>query len=155
MFVRDMRDTSVRSADHLREIVPVPVLTEIAQDRRVPTRPLLVDDPFASPRAEAFRKLRTNLQFLNGRRGRGVIVVTSARMGEGTSTTACNLAITLAEVQDIQRRLTALGFDTGGTDGRVGDDTMRAVRDFQRKIGMRPADGYAGITLLSHLRSAR
>src|SRR5207253_5711189 len=40
---------------------------------------------------------------------------------------------TLAEVQEIQKRLTDLGFDTGGTDGRVGNDTMIAVRNFQRK----------------------
>ncbi len=62
---------------------------------------------------------------------------------------------TLAEVQEIQRRLTALGFDTGGTDGRVGNDTMRAIRDYQRTIGMRPADGYAGVTLLGRLRATR
>lgn len=97
VLIRAVRDTSVRSAEQLRELAQAPVLAEIAHDRRVPTRPLLVDDPFGSPRAEAFRKLRTNLQFLNGARGRGVIVVTSARMGEGTSTTACNLAIALAE----------------------------------------------------------
>ena len=59
---------------------------------------------------------------------------------------------TLAEVQEIQRRLTALGFDTGGTDGRVGNDTMMAVRNFQRKVGMQPADGYAGVKLLARLR---
>jgi membrane-bound lytic murein transglycosylase B len=64
-------------------------------------------------------------------------------------------APTLAEVQEIQRRLTAAGFDTGGTDGRVGNDTMLAVRNFQRKIGMEPADGYAGVTLLARLREAR
>jgi membrane-bound lytic murein transglycosylase B len=64
-------------------------------------------------------------------------------------------APTLAEVQEIQRRLTALGFDTGGSDGRVGNDTMLAVQNFQRKIGMQPADGYAGVTLLSRLREAR
>ena len=58
----------------------------------------------------------------------------------------------VAEVQEIQRRLTALGFDTGGTDGRVGNDTMRAVQDFQRKFGMTPVDGYAGVTLLTRLR---
>jgi membrane-bound lytic murein transglycosylase B len=61
-------------------------------------------------------------------------------------------APTLAEVQEIQRRLTALGFDTGGADGRIGNDTMVAVRDFQRKIGMAPADGYAGVGLLARLR---
>jgi len=61
-------------------------------------------------------------------------------------------APTLAEVQEIQRRLTALGFDTGGADGRIGNDTMLAVRDFQRKVGMTPADGYAGVGLLARLR---
>jgi membrane-bound lytic murein transglycosylase B len=59
---------------------------------------------------------------------------------------------TLAEVQEIQKRLTAFGFDTGGTDGRVGNDTMRAVRNFQRRVGMEPADGYAGVKLLARLR---
>jgi lytic murein transglycosylase len=61
-------------------------------------------------------------------------------------------APTLAEVQEIQKRLTALGFDTRGTDGRVGNGTMIAVRDFQRRVGMQPADGYAGVTLLARLR---
>ncbi|HLH91576.1 MAG TPA: lytic murein transglycosylase [Xanthobacteraceae bacterium] len=59
---------------------------------------------------------------------------------------------TLAEVQEIQRRLTALGYDTDGTDGRVGRDTMRAVAAYQKKIGMQPADGYAGVKLLARLR---
>ena len=61
---------------------------------------------------------------------------------------------TLAEVQEIQQRLTTLGFDTGGTDGRVGNDTMIAVRNFQRKVGMQPPDGYAGVKLLARLRQA-
>jgi len=61
---------------------------------------------------------------------------------------------TLAEVQEIQRRLTALGFDTDGTDGRVGRETMVAVRAFQRKVGLTPADGYAGLKILTRLRQA-
>ena len=61
---------------------------------------------------------------------------------------------TLAEVQEIQRRLTALGFDTDGTDGRVGRETMVAVRAFQRKVGLTPADGYAGLKVLTRLRQA-
>ncbi len=60
---------------------------------------------------------------------------------------------TLAEVQELQQRLTALGYDTGGTDGRVGKDTMLAVRSFQRKVGLRP-DGYAGLKVLARLREA-
>ncbi len=63
-------------------------------------------------------------------------------------------APTLAEVQEIQKRLTALGFNTAGTDGRVGLETMRAVRNFQRKVNMQPADGYAGVKLLARLRQA-
>jgi membrane-bound lytic murein transglycosylase B len=59
---------------------------------------------------------------------------------------------TIAELQEIQRRLTALGFDTGGADGRVGHETMVAVRAFQRKTGLAPADGYAGLKVLARLR---
>jgi membrane-bound lytic murein transglycosylase B len=59
---------------------------------------------------------------------------------------------TLAEIQEIQQRLTALGFNTGGADGRVGPETMVAVRAFQRKAGLVPADGYAGLKVLAKLR---
>ena len=64
-------------------------------------------------------------------------------------------APTLADIQEIQRRLTAAGFNIGGSDGRVGNDTMQAVVNFQRTIGMQPADGYAGVRLLARLRKAR
>jgi lytic murein transglycosylase len=61
-------------------------------------------------------------------------------------------ALTLAEVQEMQTRLTRAGFDTGGTDGRVGNDTMKAVRDYQIKMGLEPADGYGGLKVLARLR---
>jgi lytic murein transglycosylase len=61
-------------------------------------------------------------------------------------------ALTLAEVKEVQTRLTQLGFDTGGTDGRVGNDTMAAVKNFQAKVGLTPADGYAGLKVLARLR---
>jgi membrane-bound lytic murein transglycosylase B len=61
-------------------------------------------------------------------------------------------ALTLAEVQEIQVRLTKAGFDTGGTDGRVGNDTMKAIRDYQAKTGLQPADGYGGLQVLARLR---
>ena len=61
-------------------------------------------------------------------------------------------ALTLAEVQELQTRLTKAGYDTGGTDGRVGNDTMKAVRDYQTKMGLLPADGYGGLKVLARLR---
>ncbi len=60
--------------------------------------------------------------------------------------------LALAEIQEIQQRLTRNGFDTGGTDGRVGQDTMRAVRAFQQQAGLSPADGYPGLKVLTALR---
>jgi membrane-bound lytic murein transglycosylase B len=61
-------------------------------------------------------------------------------------------ALTLAEIQELQARLTRAGFDTGGTDGRVGNDTMKAVRDYQLRMGIEPADGYGGLKVLARLR---
>jgi peptidoglycan lytic transglycosylase B len=59
---------------------------------------------------------------------------------------------TLAEVKEIQRRLNERGFKTDGIDGRTGSDTVKAVLAFQKKVGMDPADGYAGLKVLARLR---
>ncbi len=59
--------------------------------------------------------------------------------------------LTLDEMKEIQRRLTSLGLDTGGADGRAGKDTAMAVRAFQRKVGLEP-DGYPGLQVLAKLR---
>ena len=60
--------------------------------------------------------------------------------------------LTLAEVQETQRLLTTQGFDTKGMDGRIGPETVAAVQAFQRKVGLNPADGYAGLKVLARLR---
>ncbi|HEY1472799.1 MAG TPA: lytic murein transglycosylase [Pseudolabrys sp.] len=59
---------------------------------------------------------------------------------------------TLDEVKEIQRRLNERGFKTDGIDGRTGSDTVKAVLAFQKKVGMEPADGYAGLKVLARLR---
>ncbi|MGH6728294.1 MAG: lytic murein transglycosylase [Pseudolabrys sp.] len=59
---------------------------------------------------------------------------------------------TLEEVKEIQRRLNARGFKTDGIDGRTGLDTIKAILAFQKKVGMQPADGYAGLKVLARLR---
>jgi len=59
---------------------------------------------------------------------------------------------TLAEVKEIQRRLNEHGFKTDGIDGRTGSDTVKAIIAFQKKVGMQPVDGYAGLKVLARLR---
>ncbi|MBV9556869.1 MAG: lytic murein transglycosylase [Pseudolabrys sp.] len=59
---------------------------------------------------------------------------------------------TLAEVKEIQQRLNAHGFKTDSVDGRTGSDTVKAVAAFQKKAGMDPVDGYAGLKVLARLR---
>jgi len=59
---------------------------------------------------------------------------------------------TLNEVKEIQRRLNEHGYKTDGVDGRTGSDTVKAILAFQKKVGMRPADGYAGLKVLARLR---
>src|SRR5699024_6959052 len=53
-------------------------------------------DPM-SPRAESFRTLRTNVQFLAVGEGPKTFVVSSSGPSEGKSTTAANLALALSE----------------------------------------------------------
>ncbi|MCE1238189.1 MAG: lytic murein transglycosylase [Hyphomicrobiales bacterium] len=60
--------------------------------------------------------------------------------------------LTLVEAQELQERLTALGFDTGGADGRVGEKTQAAVQAWQKSVGFQPADGYPSDKVLERLR---
>jgi membrane-bound lytic murein transglycosylase B len=60
-------------------------------------------------------------------------------------------ALTFVERQEMQRRLTAQGFDTEGVDGLIGPKTINAVRAFQLSKNLRP-DGYASLGLLKKLR---
>ncbi|MHA6264188.1 lytic murein transglycosylase [Arenibacterium sp. CAU 1754] len=60
-------------------------------------------------------------------------------------------ALTYKERQELQRLLTARGFDTQGVDGKIGPLTIAAVRAFQVNKGLLP-DGYPSLTLLQKLR---
>jgi N-acetylmuramoyl-L-alanine amidase len=54
------------------------------------------------------------------------------------------------DVADLQRRLSALGFDAGRVDGIFGEDTQRAVLEFQRNAGV-TADAVCGPATLAAL----
>jgi polysaccharide biosynthesis transport protein len=95
-LARNALDTSIKSSDQLRGVAGAPNLGTIIFDPQVPKRPLTVHEDPQAPRAEAFRQLRTNLQFIDVDRPHKIIVVTSAMPSEGKTTTLANLAIALA-----------------------------------------------------------
>lgn len=61
-------------------------------------------------------------------------------------------SLSISEKQEMQKSLTASGFDTQGIDGVIGPNTIAAVRLFQASVGMIP-DGYASPEILRKLRS--
>jgi polysaccharide biosynthesis transport protein len=109
-FLWDALDTRVRSAQEVAERLHLPLLGRIPEPTRAlrrGTRLAMLDKP-NSLAAEAFRILRTNLDFVNLERHARTILVTSAGRSEGKSTTAANLAVALARAG---RRVTLVDLD--------------------------------------------
>ncbi len=97
-FLREALDTRVRSAEEVSERLGLPLLARLPE----PARGLRRGNKLATltepngPGAEAFRMLRTNLDFVQLGKRAEIIMVTSAVEAEGKSTTAANLAVALA-----------------------------------------------------------
>src|SRR5205085_2685983 len=90
--------TRVRSTEEIGERLHLPLLARLPEPPksvRAENRLVMLNDP-SSVQAEAFRMLRTNLEFVNLERGAQTVMVTSAVAGEGKSTTVANLGVALA-----------------------------------------------------------
>ncbi|MEO8908073.1 MAG: polysaccharide biosynthesis tyrosine autokinase [Microbacteriaceae bacterium] len=123
--LRETLDNRIRNEHDVELISDVPIVGGIAFDPKAASRPLIVQADPRSPRAESFRTLRTNLQFLNMEGASRSFVITSSVSAEGKSTTAANLAIALADagsrvlVVDADLRRPKLA-DYMGLEGAVG-----------------------------------
>ncbi|SCG50939.1 capsular exopolysaccharide family [Micromonospora echinaurantiaca] len=132
-ILRGLADVRLRDAATLQRTTGSPLLGEIPFEGSAKSEPLIVGEAVNSARAEAVRKLRTNLRFVDVHEPARVIAVTSALQGEGKTTLSCNLAIALAEAgwrvllvdADLRRPKVDdyLGLDAGVglTDVLVGD----------------------------------
>jgi succinoglycan biosynthesis transport protein ExoP len=134
--LRETLDARIRGEHDIRGLSTAPIVGGIAFDSRAPERPLIVQDDPRSIRAESFRTLRTNFQFLGGADQRRSFVVTSSVQGEGKTTTVANLAIALA---DAGRRVVVIDADLRrprladmlGLEGAVGlSDLLIGRGDF-------------------------
>ena len=95
-LLRDLLDTTIKNEKDCQEVTDATVIGGIAFDPEASKNPLIVQADPHSPRAEAFRTLRTNLQFVDAANHPRSIVFTSSVPGEGKTTTTANLALTMA-----------------------------------------------------------
>jgi capsular exopolysaccharide synthesis family protein len=100
-FLRDHYDDTMKSKDDLESAAPgLPVLGLIpaVQGWKNRAKTLLISerDPTSAP-AEAYRTLRTSLQFSSLEGEIGIVQVTSPQPGDGKTTTVVNLAFALAK----------------------------------------------------------
>lgn len=95
-FLRDMFDTRVRNETDIESATNLPLLGAIGFNQSFTADPILVRSQPNSESAEAFRTLRTNLQFVDVQHEGLALVVTSSIASEGKSTTAANLGAAVA-----------------------------------------------------------
>jgi len=119
-FFLEYMDTSVKTMDEVERLLELPVLGVI------PTGVgLLLKTGAGSADAEAYRILRTNLEFNRKNAGENAITMVSGGAGEGKSTTLCNLAYicasggysTLIIDADLRRPRMHVNFDVDNSVG--------------------------------------
>lgn len=96
-LLRQTLDTKIRSERDVRGLTESAVLGVVPFDAGAPTHPVVMHDDPLSARSEAVRRLRTNLQFVEVADNAKSIVISSSIPGEGKTTTAINLAVSLAD----------------------------------------------------------
>lgn len=143
-IIRDLLDNTVKTRETLEDLSGAGIVGSIPLDKERRKQPAISFDRDNSAIAEAFRKLRTNLQFLAVDNPPRVIVVTSSMPSEGKSTTAINLALVLAESEhnvvivdgDMRRPMIhkyldlvgSVGFSTVLSGGASIDEALQKTR---------------------------
>ncbi|WP_114203080.1 polysaccharide biosynthesis tyrosine autokinase [Janibacter anophelis] len=128
-LVRHALDTKVRREEDIRIHSDAPMLAGLPLETSSKRSLVSLEDEPHGRHAEAVRRLRTNLMFVDVTTGRHSFVVTSAMPGEGKTTTAVNLALAMA---DSGRRTLLVDADlrnpsvarTLGMEGSVGLTTI-------------------------------
>ena len=91
-FFLEYLDTSVKTMEDVENFLQVPVLAVVPKEIK-----LLLEHPEATADAEAYRILRTNVEFNRQSPDANTITFVSGGAGEGKSTTLANLAYTFAQ----------------------------------------------------------
>ncbi len=143
----DTRVRETRDLEFLEETAAV-LGTIPTQPKRSHTALATLADPL-SPRSEAYRRLQTNLSYIDATSPMQVILVTSATVGEGKTSTAINLAISIGETSrrvllidgDLRRPTVATSMGLEGSAGLTTVLVGRAdVADVVQSMGAMRVD---------------
>ncbi len=98
VFLIEYLDDTIKTPDDVSQILGLPTLGAIARIRTDGrAQQLITHSEPKSPISEAYRTLRTNIQFSSVDRPIRTLLVTSSSPSEGKSTTAANLAVVMAQ----------------------------------------------------------
>ncbi len=162
-YTRERLDDTVNTRDDIQAVTGVPVLGLIPRIRRAHVAEAVIGDGHGhdtrlitgydpqSPVSEAYRSLRTNITYARPESTPRKLVITSPTPGDGKTTSAANLAFTLALQgkrvllmdADMRRGVLNMVFDRPRDPG-LSDVLMEAV-SFEAAV--RPVDTGDGSTL--------
>lgn len=98
IFLLDALDNTIKSPDDVTRHLGLPVLGIIARDQTTgENEPLITIAQPRAPVSEAYRALRTNIQFASVDKPIQSLLITSIAPSEGKTTVAANLSTTLAQ----------------------------------------------------------
>ncbi len=120
-FFLEYLDTSVKTLDDVERYLGVPVLAVIPKDVGI-----LHKQSGLSPDAEAYRILRTNIEFNRKSADANAITIVSGGAGEGKSTTLVNLAYICAQG----------GYNTLMIDGDLRRPKLHTFFDINNSVGL-------------------
>ncbi len=96
VFLIEAMDDTLKGPDQVTEQLGLPVLGLIVRHNTTEGRPVTLGEP-RSQVAEAFRSLRTNIQFASVDQPLRTLLITSPTPSEGKSTVAVNLGVVIAQ----------------------------------------------------------
>jgi capsular exopolysaccharide synthesis family protein len=97
-YLMEYLDDTVQSPEDVKKITGRPVLASVSKiDMGDDDRALVALNHPRAPASEAFRELRTNVQFLGSNKASQILLSTSPSVGDGKSFTTANLAVVMAQ----------------------------------------------------------
>jgi capsular exopolysaccharide synthesis family protein len=98
VLIRDFLDTTIKSREDVERAIGLPVLGYVLSLPMDAERdgPFVMHSPRA-PAAEAFRSLRTNLEFIGVDKPIKSLLISSSEASEGKTVTAANLGVIMAQ----------------------------------------------------------